>query len=310
MPAGERECDRCGRSYPLVVKATVVWSPERTARVIRERVEGKSIISRLDPMAWAFRRQVRTTIGVLCPHCGRFSSAAMKRHFRSGFRSGLVRMTLPTTLLLTTVFAFFASYMLACLGLAVGYSLVDKEPDAPVLLVVGAAGWVLGAVAWVGFWGAGARALLQSFTDDQVEDFVKQEYRHAGDRLKFSYTLFGLTLRLCRFQRSLRAETNRLASSSGRETVYVCTKCSQRLIVPESGIPSLRACTNCGSQLKPEESLPESAVTGSESTTVRFRCECGNVVTAPSEHAGKRGKCPRCGTVNKIPRPDSRRGDM
>jgi len=38
--------------------------------------------------------------------------------------------------------------------------------------------------------------------------------------------------------------------------------------------------------------------------TIRFECSgCGKDVTAPDAAAGKKGKCPSCGNVNKIPSP-------
>src|SRR5262245_19432238 len=38
---------------------------------------------------------------------------------------------------------------------------------------------------------------------------------------------------------------------------------------------------------------------------IKFACRCGRQLTAASEHAGRRAKCPSCGEVNVIPRADA-----
>ena len=36
---------------------------------------------------------------------------------------------------------------------------------------------------------------------------------------------------------------------------------------------------------------------------IRFNCSCGQKLAAPSGHAGKKGRCPRCGAQMTIPAP-------
>ena len=38
---------------------------------------------------------------------------------------------------------------------------------------------------------------------------------------------------------------------------------------------------------------------------IRFTCQCGKVVVTGDEYAGRRGKCPQCGAVIRIPQPDN-----
>ena len=37
---------------------------------------------------------------------------------------------------------------------------------------------------------------------------------------------------------------------------------------------------------------------------IKFSCACGCEITVKDEHAGKKGKCPACGQVVQVPRPD------
>src|SRR5207244_2848371 len=39
---------------------------------------------------------------------------------------------------------------------------------------------------------------------------------------------------------------------------------------------------------------------------ITFRCACGKTLEIADEHAGKRGRCPECGAVLEIPRPEER----
>src|SRR5947209_15052447 len=39
--------------------------------------------------------------------------------------------------------------------------------------------------------------------------------------------------------------------------------------------------------------------------TVAFACECGKQLTARAEQAGKRVKCPACGSILSVPAPES-----
>src|SRR5262245_19171110 len=39
---------------------------------------------------------------------------------------------------------------------------------------------------------------------------------------------------------------------------------------------------------------------------ITFRCSCGKTLEIADEHAGKKGRCPECGSVLDIPRPDER----
>ena len=49
------------------------------------------------------------------------------------------------------------------------------------------------------------------------------------------------------------------------------------------------------------------ASTGQDST-IRFRCECGSVLTARASLSGRKGKCKTCGTVQVIPPPEESLG--
>ncbi len=95
-----------------------------------------------------------------------------------------------------------------------------------------------------------------------------------------------------------------------------CGVCNARLKVPEAVCGGVIRCHHCKAKiLVPSQSVQgtktiqlrtsEAGFDVKEQPWLRVQCDCGKVIKAPIEWAGKVGHCPRCGKAHKMPPADS-----
>ncbi len=95
-----------------------------------------------------------------------------------------------------------------------------------------------------------------------------------------------------------------------------CGVCNARLKVPEAVCGGVIRCHHCKAKiLVPSRSVQgtktiqlrtsEAGFDVKEQPWLRVQCDCGKVIKAPIEWAGKIGHCPRCGKAHKMPPADS-----
>lgn len=75
--------------------------------------------------------------------------------------------------------------------------------------------------------------------------------------------------------------------------VVQCPRCGSPVQIPPAAPPS--------SAVRPRPGTPTGAALMPQRQTIRFACSCGKKIKVPARHAGRFGKCPRCGARLRIP---------
>jgi len=86
--------------------------------------------------------------------------------------------------------------------------------------------------------------------------------------------------------------------------VVSCGQCGKTLRVPDDAAGKQGKCPHCGALIRipaPEPPVAEPVVEVSAEPIVIQCGQCGKNLRVPAEAAGKRGKCPSCGTLLEIP---------